>query len=120
MASKKSVTRKRKELWIQQMKLIKARAEGKTKTYPQAAIEAGHSPKNAARNGLAASYRFSRFSNGFQLEQPERFVVPRRAIGDKLINSYFSSGLKSPGSALNWDTNCQQNRRQYTNVKRLL
>ena len=34
------------------MKLIKARAEGKT--YKQAAIEAGYSPKHAAQNGYQA------------------------------------------------------------------
>ena len=34
------------------MKLIKARAEGKT--YAQAAIEAGYSPKHAAQNGYQA------------------------------------------------------------------
>jgi CCR4-NOT transcriptional regulation complex NOT5 subunit len=52
MASKKSSSHKRKELSPRQMKLIKARAEGKT--YAQAAIEAGYSPKHAAQNGYQA------------------------------------------------------------------
>lgn len=49
MASKISSTPKRKELSPRQMKLIKARAQGKT--YAQAATEAGYSPKHAAQNG---------------------------------------------------------------------
>jgi CCR4-NOT transcriptional regulation complex NOT5 subunit len=52
MALKESSRRKRKELSPRQMKLIKARAEGKT--YKQAAIEAGYSPKHAAQNGYQA------------------------------------------------------------------
>jgi hypothetical protein len=52
MALKKFGTRKRKELTVRQMKLIKARAEGKT--YAQAAIEAGYSSKHAAQNGYQA------------------------------------------------------------------
>jgi phage terminase small subunit len=52
MASKTSSRRKRKELSPRQMKLIKARAEGKT--YKQAAIEADYSPKHAAQNGYQA------------------------------------------------------------------
>jgi hypothetical protein len=52
MASNKLGRRKRKELSPRQMKLIKARAEGKT--YAQAAIEAGYSPKHAAQNGYQA------------------------------------------------------------------
>ncbi len=52
MASKRVGRRKRKELSPRQMKLIKARAEGKT--YAQAAIEAGYSPKHAAQNGYQA------------------------------------------------------------------
>jgi phage terminase small subunit len=52
MALKESSRRKRKELSSRQMKLIKARAEGKT--YKQAAIEAGYSPKHAAQNGYQA------------------------------------------------------------------
>jgi hypothetical protein len=52
MASNKSSRRKRKELSPRQMKLIKARAEGKT--YKQGAIEAGYSPKHAAQNGYQA------------------------------------------------------------------
>jgi CCR4-NOT transcriptional regulation complex NOT5 subunit len=52
MALKESSRRKRKELSPRQMKLIKARAEGKT--YKQAAIEAGYSSKHAAQNGYQA------------------------------------------------------------------
>jgi hypothetical protein len=52
MAANKSGKTKRKELSPRQMKLIKARAEGKT--YAQAAIEAGYSPKHAAQNGYQA------------------------------------------------------------------
>jgi hypothetical protein len=52
MASNKLGRRRRKELSLRQMKLIKARAEGKT--YAQAAIEAGYSPKHAAQNGYQA------------------------------------------------------------------
>jgi hypothetical protein len=52
MASKKLDRRKRKELSPRQMKLIKARAEGKT--YAQAAIEAGYPAKNAAQSGYQA------------------------------------------------------------------
>jgi hypothetical protein len=52
MASKTSSRRKRKELSPPQMKLIKARAEGKT--YAQAAIAAGYPEKNARQSGFQA------------------------------------------------------------------
>jgi hypothetical protein len=52
MASNKLGRRKRKELSPRQMKLIKARAEGKT--YAQAAIAAGYPEKNARQSGFQA------------------------------------------------------------------
>ena len=52
MAPGTSDRRKRKELSPRQMKLIKARAEGKT--YKQAAIAAGYPEKNARQSGFQA------------------------------------------------------------------
>jgi len=52
MASNKSDGRKRKELSPRQMKLIKARAEGKT--YAQAALAAGYPERNARQSGFQA------------------------------------------------------------------
>jgi DNA-directed RNA polymerase specialized sigma24 family protein len=52
MAANKSGKTKRKELSPRQMKLIKARAEGKT--YAQAAVAAGYPEKNARQSGFQA------------------------------------------------------------------
>ncbi len=52
MPLKESSRRKRKELSPRQMKLIKARAEGKT--YAQAAVAAGYPEKNARQSGFQA------------------------------------------------------------------
>jgi len=52
MASNKSDGHKRKELSPRQMKLIKARAEGKT--YAQAALAAGYPERNARQSGFQA------------------------------------------------------------------